>query len=74
MGSGCSSIRIGLFSAALYGRHHTAAFANGEYLVGLYLGKAFDLLCGRPLDLDKIYILGFSQTEVQPQIALGHNA
>ena len=37
-----------------------AAFADGEYLVGLYLRESLNLLRGWPLDLNKVYCLRFS--------------
>lgn len=51
-----------------------ATFFYGEDLVGLHVEKALDLLCCRPLHLDAIDDLGFSNAEVKSQIALRHYA
>ena len=63
-----------LFGFGFESLHDPAAFADGEYLVGLHLREALDLLCGRPLDFDEICGLGLSQAEVEAQIALRHDA
>ena len=51
-----------------------AAFADGENLIGLDLRKSLDLLRRRPFHFDQINRLRFSHAEMQPQIALRHNA
>lgn len=69
---GQSFSKMQLFGLA--GLDDPAAFADCDDLVRLHLGEAFDLLRGRPLDLDGIYGLGLFQSEVEPEIALRHHA
>ncbi len=52
------AVTIRLFSLGLDGFCDTAAFPDREYLVGLDIIKAFDLLRGRPFDFYDIRELG----------------
>ena len=55
-----------LFGLGLEGVDDSAAFAEGEDLVGLDPGKPLDLLRRGPFDFDEIHRLEFAQTEVEP--------
>ncbi len=55
-------------------RNNAAAFADGKNLIDLDLRESLDLLRGRPFHFNQIDHLRFSYAEVQPQIALRHDA
>src|ERR1700722_14501434 len=69
-----SITRKELFHFRLVGVHDAAALANRENLIGLHLGETLDLLRRRPLHFQHVDYLRRSQSKVQPQIALRHNA
>ena len=63
-----------LFEFGFDGIDDPAAFADGQYLIGLHLREPFQLLLSRPLYLNEIHCLSFSQAEVEAQVALRHDA
>src|SRR6202023_2461474 len=75
-GSVCGSDLAGSLAAwlRLEGVDDPAALADGQNLVGLDLGEAFELLRRRPFDFDQIRHFTLSESKVEPEITLRHDA
>jgi hypothetical protein len=57
----------------LFSLDNTGAFFDSENLARFDLLKGFRFLSRGPLDFDPINHLGGSQSEVKPQVTLGHD-
>lgn len=55
-------------------RHDSATFANGENLIRLDLGEAFDFVRRWLLHFDQVHCVGFPHTKVKAQVSLRHDA
>src|SRR6516225_1056107 len=64
----------GLLQFWCIGTDNSAAFADRQDLIGLYLGETLDFLCRGPFHFEDFCLQSLSQAKVQPQVGLRHDA
>src|SRR6516164_804543 len=64
----------GLLQFWCIGTDNSAAFADRQDLIGLYLGETLDFLCRGPFHFNDFCLQSLSQAKVQPQVGLRHDA